>query len=116
MTPGLPRGAVVKNPPVNAGDGRDASLISGSGISPEQEVATHSTPGFLPGKFHGQRSLAGYSPRGHKESDTTKQLHFFSSPKLFFCLLLLLAMFQVASVGADSPWGEWHGAWPSAGL
>ena len=29
------------------------------------------TPVFLPGKFHGQRSLAGYSPWGHKESDTT---------------------------------------------
>ena len=28
-------------------------------------------PVFLPGKFHGQRSLAGYSPWGHKESDTT---------------------------------------------
>ena len=27
---------------------------------------------FLPGESHGQRSLAGYSPRGHKESDTTK--------------------------------------------
>ena len=24
---------------------------------------------FLPGKFHGQRDLAGYSPWGHKESD-----------------------------------------------
>jgi len=32
------------------------------------------TPVFLPGKFHGQRSLAGYSLWGHKESDTTKQL------------------------------------------
>ena len=32
------------------------------------------TPVFLPGKFHGQRSLTGYSPWGHKESDTTKQL------------------------------------------
>ena len=30
------------------------------------------TPVFLLGKFHGQRSLAGYSPRGHKESDTTE--------------------------------------------
>ena len=29
------------------------------------------TPVFLPGKFHGQRSLVGYSSRGHKESDTT---------------------------------------------
>ena len=26
---------------------------------------------FLPGEFHGQRSLVGYSPWGHKESDTT---------------------------------------------
>ena len=30
------------------------------------------TPVFLPGESHGQRSLAGYSPRGHKESDTTE--------------------------------------------
>ena len=29
---------------------------------------------FLPGKFHGQRSLVGYSPWGHKESDTTERL------------------------------------------
>ena len=26
---------------------------------------------FLPGEFHGQRSLAGYSPRGRKELDVT---------------------------------------------
>ena len=30
------------------------------------------TPVFLPGELHGQRSLAGYSPRGCKESDTTE--------------------------------------------
>ena len=33
-----------------------------------------STPVFLPGKSHGQRSLAGYSPWGQKELDTTEQL------------------------------------------
>ena len=33
------------------------------------------TPVFLPGKLHGQRSLVGYSPWGHKELDTTKLLH-----------------------------------------
>ena len=33
-----------------------------------------STPVFLPGKSHGQRSLADYSPRGPKESDITEQL------------------------------------------
>ena len=32
------------------------------------------TPVFLPGKFHGQRSLAGYSPWSHKESHTAEQL------------------------------------------
>ena len=36
------------------------------------------TPVFLPGKPHGQRSLAGYSPWGCKESDMTEQLHFLS--------------------------------------
>ena len=30
---------------------------------------------FLPGKYHGQRRLVGYSPWGHKESDTTQQLN-----------------------------------------
>ena len=34
-----------------------------------------STPVFSPGKSHGQRSLAGYSPRGCKESDTTERLN-----------------------------------------
>ena len=38
------------------------------------------TPVFLPGEFHGQKGLAGYSPWGHKESDTTEwlSLHFTS--------------------------------------
>ena len=31
------------------------------------------TPVFLPGEFHGQRSLAGYSPWGRRESDMTEQ-------------------------------------------
>ena len=37
------------------------------------------TPVLLPGKSHGQRSLVGCSPWGHKESDTTKWLHFHFS-------------------------------------
>ena len=39
----------------------------------EKEMAP--TPVFLPGKSHGQQSLADYSPGGCKESDTTEQLH-----------------------------------------
>ena len=30
---------------------------------------------FLPGESHGGRSLVGYSPWGHKESDTTERLY-----------------------------------------
>ena len=32
------------------------------------------TPVFLPGESHGQRKLAGYSPGGHRELDSTEQL------------------------------------------
>ena len=39
------------------------------------------SPVFLPGESCGRRNLVGYSPRGHKESDTTEPLHLspFSS-------------------------------------
>ena len=36
------------------------------------EEDVQSTPVFLPGEFHGQRSLVGYSPWGHKDSGTTE--------------------------------------------
>ena len=39
-------------------------------------MATHSV--LFPGKFYGWRSLVGYSPWGHRESDMTEQLHFLS--------------------------------------
>ena len=39
---------------------------------PEKEMATHSS--ILAWRIHGQRSLVGYSPWGHKESDTTERL------------------------------------------
>ena len=37
----------------------------------EEGKVAHSA--FLPGESHGPRSLDGYSPWGHKESDTTEQ-------------------------------------------
>ena len=43
----------------------------------EKDMATHSS--ILAWKSHGQRSLVGYSPWGHKESDTTERLHFHFS-------------------------------------
>ena len=48
----LPWCSAVKNMPANAGDIRDVGLISGSGRSPEKEMAT--TPVLLPGKSYGR--------------------------------------------------------------
>ena len=67
---------VERNPPANAGDTRDTrdtGLIPGLGRSPG-EGNGNPTPVFLSGKSHGQRSLSGYSPWTHKESDTTQRL------------------------------------------
>ena len=55
----FPDGAVVKNPPANA---EDMGLVPALGRSPGEKWQP--TPVFLPGKFHGQRSLAGYRPWG----------------------------------------------------
>ena len=66
---GFPSGSVVKNPPANAGD---AGSIPGLGRSPGEG---NGNPVFLPGKSHGQRSLAGNSPRGGTESSTTWRLN-----------------------------------------
>ena len=39
------------------------------------------TPVFLPGKSYGQRSLAGYHPWGHEESDITEHIHIQKKKK-----------------------------------
>ena len=68
-------GSVVKNLPVpaNEGDARDMSLIPGLGRFSRRRK-WQSTPVFLPGKSHGDRSLVGYSSWSHKESDMTELL------------------------------------------
>jgi len=48
------------------GAARDMGLIPGSGRSPGGGNGK-CTPVFLPGESHGQRSLVGYSPKGHKK-------------------------------------------------
>ena len=62
---------MVKNLSAKAGEARVVGLIPGSERSPG-EGKREPTPVFLPGEFHGQKSLAGYSPWGHKESDMTE--------------------------------------------
>jgi hypothetical protein len=59
----------VKNPPVSGGDVRDEGSALRWRRSPG---GGNGNPvwSFLPGKVHGERSLVGYSPWGHTESDT----------------------------------------------
>ena len=47
-----------------------------SGFSLEEGITIHSS--ILAGESHGQRSLAGYGPQGHKVSDTTEATKYAS--------------------------------------
>ena len=68
---GFPGGIGVKNLPANAGDARDPDSIPGLGRSPAVGNGIPLQYSW-PGKFHGQRSLAGYSPWAHKKSNMTE--------------------------------------------
>ena len=83
---------MVKNPPKNSEDIGDTSSIPGSGRSPREGNGSLHQYSCLE-KSHGQRSLAGYSPWGLKESYKTKGLNHhvriftdFSLNYLFDCL------------------------------
>ena len=67
----FPDGTIVKNLPTSEGGARDADSILGSKISPGVRK-WQSSPVLLPGKFHGQRSLEGYSPWDPKGLDMTE--------------------------------------------
>ena len=69
---------MVKNLPA-----MQKTWVQSQGREDPPEKGIQPTPVFLPGEFHGQRSLAGYSPWGHKESDRTERLTlltFFMHP------------------------------------
>ena len=68
---------VVKKLPANA----DVGSIPGLGRSPAG--GQEPTPVFLPGESHGKRSLVGYGPRSHKESDTTEATEIAHMETLF---------------------------------
>ena len=64
----FPGGSDGKESACNAGD---LGSIPGLGRSPGGRHS-NPTPVFLPGEFHGQKSLVSYRPKGHKELDTTE--------------------------------------------
>ena len=60
---------VVKNPPA-----MQETLVPSLGQEDPLEKGMATNSSILAGESHGQRSLAGYSPRGRKELDTTERL------------------------------------------
>ena len=68
---GTPGGSAVKNLPAMQEPQEMQVQSLGRKDSMEKGIAIHSKM-FLPGESHGQRSLAGYSPQGLKESDVTE--------------------------------------------
>ena len=79
---GFPRGSADKESAFNARDTGNTGLIPGQEGLLDENMATHFST--LPEKSQGQKSMAGYSPRGHKESDTAERLSmpiYFKSPR-----------------------------------
>ena len=69
---GLPQWLSGKESAFSAGD---TGSTPGSGRSPGEGNGNRLQYSCLENP-HGWRSLVGYSPQGHKESDTTERLHF----------------------------------------
>ena len=101
---------VVKNLPAGAGGVRRQGFDSWVGKIPWRRE-WQPTPVFLPGEFQGQRSLAGYSPRGLKESEHIQDtfLTIYSPSKTLcdlplgstpFCLFSLTWIFSRAVLQA----------------
>ena len=91
----FPGGSVVKNLPANA---ENAGLTTESGRFPG-EGEWLPTPVFLPGKSHGQRSLAGYSPWGHRrvrhDLVTKQQLSIITDTSYLLSCHIFLYLFKI---------------------
>ena len=83
----------VKNPPNNVRD----RVRSWVGKIPWQS-RWQPTPVFLPGEYHGQRNLAGYSPWGCKELDTTERLTLSQTERLTLSQYNNLKTFYLAKM------------------
>ena len=61
-----------------------------------------STPVLLPGKFHGQNSLVGYSPQGHKELDMTERLTLSFHSSLIAIVLAWVSLSPMKNIESVS--------------
>ena len=62
------------------------------------------TPVFLPGKFHGQRSLAGYSPWDYKDSTQLSDFHFV----LLYSVWIFFSFPKFSLEHQDLTWASWQ--------
>ena len=86
---GFPHGSVIKNLPANAGD---EDLIPGLGRSPGKGNGNPLQYSCLENSMD-EKSLVGYSPQGHKESDTTERLHFtYVSDAIYYRSILKIML------------------------
>ena len=96
----FPGGSVVKNPRASVG-----VFNPWVGKMPWSRK-WQPTPVFLPGKFHGQRNLAGYRPWGRKESDMTEQLGTHTQISMIYCFVtkpccIIILFIWVDNLGAQ---------------
>ena len=92
----------VKNPPANSGNVRH-------GFNPwvrkiPWRRAWQPTPVFFPGESRGQRSLMGYSPSSHKESDMTEATEYTHMHVLIHHHFLILSHNRIPAVTVGM-WG-----------
>ena len=70
---GFPDGSAGKESTYQAGEAGDVGSVPELRRSPAGRNGDPLSV-FLPEKSHGQRNLVGYSPKGHKQLDTTGRL------------------------------------------
>ena len=91
---------MVKNPPAKAVNIRDVGSIPELGRFPG---GGHNNPlVFLPRESHGQRSQVGYSPWGHKESETAD----YAQHRFLLLLLSCFSRVQLCDPIDGSPLGS----------
>ena len=93
-TPGLPGGLKVKNPPAHVGTNPWVGKIP-------WRRKWHPTPVFLPGKSHGQRSLASYSPLGCKRVGHDSMTKQQQQQNMHSVKLTVLTVFSVGFCGIE---------------
>ena len=101
---GLPGGTSGKEPPCQR---KRQGFDSWVGKIPWRRKR-QPTPVFLPGKFHGQWRLVGYSPWGHQELDMSEQLsthvHYLSNKYNLPTASIFLFSLPVLSLYHMKPW------------